>query len=1042
MAEWQQQLLRRLRIIHIGVLLYATYKIAQLKAKWLFRKHHTTPRSNEDEDAFWESLHEKNAKRVYETIITLQGLWIKAGQYLSTRSEILPSGYISYFRLLQDAIPSRGIDVTKNTICQDFNLPSVDYLFEVFDDIPLATASIAQVHRAKLRKDWKVRLSTKFKAESGADSLTEESEEDLWVVIKVQHLNVRKVVLRDINDLTLLIRIIGWAEPNWDFSPIINEWSREVPNELDFRTESKNTIIIRDALAQFSSKIPKSSPLHTNVSFADPVEKLVSERVLVMKYIDGFKLNSIEVLKANNVDIDEIVRQIIKSYAFQIYVLGFWNSDPHPGNFLVAKDKTGKYVPVLLDFGLTKRATQKEVIALSRVLLAGKNMDFTSLLSGFQQLGFNIPVNNPQSAMDVVQFLFRQSKDVRTTRQELEDRAEQKRVNKNHEREGNTEKKQKIRNLKDAFPGILVFFGRVIQLLRGLSLSLESEQKYLDLMAPFAQYFLENGVTEDQRLGDLIRLETTPPLSNTDFAIRKLVRDLIDEGEVTGVQVFAMQRGKVIVDVCGGVQGVFDPTPVKKDTLFPVFSCTKPIASLVVHKLVQNGILNYWDPVYLHWPEFVSEAEKWTASVSTDGDEDIASFGQKLLEWKKNITVAHLLSHRSGLHGVGAELFAFEPWSISNFEQMCQEMEMAVPEFDPNGTQQETQMYHILSFGWLIGGLVEKVTGKKFSDVLKTEIFDPLGIQNEAFIGIPAGVESRLAEVQCDLEEIKSLLKPSVANQAKYMRVETPPPRSYSPIDEGSESEPSTLIEFKKDATVRRLRSIRSFHSAISSYTPRPASTASLGNWEEQQLGLQKRSQTLESNTGKSFLDSVNPFATNPSFFNHLKIRRSVIPAANGHFSAHAIVSMFDHLICCTLPNESFKSYLFTSDTVHQMRDGSPPIKIGGRFENDNSNDLTSGWGLGFKRFNAVDLNDLSSNSMTSPTIFGHGGMGGSLVLSDLKTGVSVAVIVNKLRMAEPRATIRIIEMIMKLSAGIAVKEWREGADGIGREEVSFVKSA
>ncbi|KAJ3126246.1 hypothetical protein HK098_007718 [Nowakowskiella sp. JEL0407] len=1005
-SHFLSMLSRRFFILHTGIRLYLSYKIAQWIAKVKFKPPKNGNVEEErkelyendgdrgvsvdagvlkDEDKFWEDLHEKNAL--------------------------------------------------------------IAQVFEEFDDIPLAVASIVQVHKAKLRRDWK----KKFGREADEDI----DKDDLW------HEYIGDLVMRDIQDLTTLVKFVGWAEPDWDFTPIVTEWTREVPKELDFRIESSNTTTIRDSLYEFSASQPEYSPLHTKVKFADPINALTTERILTMNYINGIKLSP-ETLTANNVNTDDMIREIIKSYAYQIYVLGFWNSDPHPGNFLIEKNDLGQFIPVLLDFGLTKRAERGEIVALSRILLAAKNMDFSGLLSGFQQLGLNVPSDDPQDVMDMVQFLFRRTSDLETTKREVEERfkewAAKREENKKKEAEENIKKDKKLRKVKDAFPSVLIFFGRVMQLLRGLSLSMESQQNYLEIMTPFAQYFLEHGLSSDQRYGNL---HANPASSPEEESIRTLVHDLIDEREILGIQVVAMQNGKTVVDIAAGVQGQFDPTFITHDTLFPVFSCTKPVAASVLHVLVQRGKLKYSDPVYLHWPDFVYKMSERVNNSAT-----YQEIAEEIIQWKKNITVGHILSHRSGLHAVGTQLFSSDPWKITNFQEMCAEMELAIPEFDPNGTQEETQVYHMLSFGWLVGGLVEKVTGQSFSEVVTTELFKSLKIENEAYIGIPAGVDGRLAEVYCDFDEIKAAL----SKFAKRPATVTPTPQPASP----THLHPKRKFSFSTDTSERVAIRIdtsvavsssqankkvslidlqrKYSHLAQNSRPPSPMSVGTtprnskamtfeselqnaVGEWEiiekeiwttaaEDDESISNMKPKRTKSIISPILENVNPFATNPSFFNNLRVRRAVIPAANGHFSARALCKIIDHITMCQ-SNNSPNNNIFTPETVNLMRNGAPA---------PGSDDIEKGWGFGFKRFT------LMPSKITEPTytVYGHGGMGGSVVLSDLKTGVSLVVVINKLKMMEPTATIKLVEKIFSVFAEGKVKEWSEGAD-IGREEVTLV---
>jgi aarF domain-containing kinase len=148
--------------------------------------------------------HFRTAKKLYKAIVGLQGLWIKAGQYMSTRGDVFPLAFVRHFQSLQDSVPAKPLDVTKATICSELNVTNLDEIFVSFDETPLATASIAQVHKARLR------------AKAG-------EWEETDVVVKVQHANIKRKVLQDLTDLALLVRWIGWFEPAYDFTPIVQE---------------------------------------------------------------------------------------------------------------------------------------------------------------------------------------------------------------------------------------------------------------------------------------------------------------------------------------------------------------------------------------------------------------------------------------------------------------------------------------------------------------------------------------------------------------------------------------------------------------------------------------------------------------------------------------------------------------------------------------------------------------------------------------------------------------------------------------------------
>lgn len=145
----------------------------------------------------------------------MEGLWVKLGQYLSTRADVLPEPYIQLLKQLQDSLPPRPVNEVRNTIEEEFGKP-VEELFSEFVEVPLATASIAQVHRATLRNGQEV-------------------------VVKVQHEGIKHVILEDLKNAKSIVEWIAWAEPVYNFNPMIDEWCREAPKELDFNIEADNT---------------------------------------------------------------------------------------------------------------------------------------------------------------------------------------------------------------------------------------------------------------------------------------------------------------------------------------------------------------------------------------------------------------------------------------------------------------------------------------------------------------------------------------------------------------------------------------------------------------------------------------------------------------------------------------------------------------------------------------------------------------------------------------------------------------------------------
>jgi CubicO group peptidase (beta-lactamase class C family) len=203
----------------------------------------------------------------------------------------------------------------------------------------------------------------------------------------------------------------------------------------------------------------------------------------------------------------------------------------------------------------------------------------------------------------------------------------------------------------------------------------------------------------------------------TEHALAERVRELLDrqiaEALQVGVQVAAYRHGEPILDVCAGVMGADDPRPVQGDTLFNCFSTTKGVAALAVHMLADRGLLEYDEPVAKYWPAFAAHG-------------------------KERVTVAQAMSHQAGLHAVPLPLTAD---FITDWDAGLGWIANGTPAWEP-GT---ATGYHALTYAWVAGGIVQGASGRHIKDVIAQDIAAPLGMSDEMYVGIPDGVERRLA---------------------------------------------------------------------------------------------------------------------------------------------------------------------------------------------------------------------------------------------------------------------------------------------------------
>ncbi|GAB4854107.1 hypothetical protein Ancab_022690 [Ancistrocladus abbreviatus] len=688
---WGNIYKRRMKVFGMALLIYLDYKALQQRDKWISSKSKKA--------ALWQKAHERNAKRVLDLMLELEGLWVKLGQYLSTRADVLPGAYINLLKQLQDSLPPRLLQEVCCTIEKELG-KSMEELFLDFVKAPLATASIAQVHRATLKNGQEV-------------------------VVKVQHDGVKRVILEDLKNAKSIIEWIAWAEPQYDFNPMIDEWCREAPKELDFNIEAENTRRVSRNLGCNDKNKDNTHANHVDVLIPEVIQS--AEKVILLEYMDGVRLNDIESLEALGVNKQKLVEEITRAFAHQIYVDGFFNGDPHPGNFLVSKEPP--FRPILLDFGLTKALPNSTKQALAKMLLASAEGDHVALLSAFSEMGLKLRMDIPEQAMEVTTIFFRTTTSASESLETMKNFHERRAKNMKAIQEKMNLKQKEVKrfNPVDAFPGDIVIFSRVLNLLRGLSSTMNVRIVYLDIMRPFAESVLAGSICK----GPAVNAEwmhETPVHSDVEAKLRKLLIGLGHADKILGIQVCAYKDGEVIIDTAAGVLGKYDPRPVQPDSLFPVFSVSKGITAGMVHWLVDNGKLKFEENVANIWPEFASNS-------------------------KDLIKVHHVLNHTSGLHNAAANLMKENPLLVTDWNDCLHHMAMSVPETEPG----HQQLYHYLSFGWLCGGIIERASGRKFQEILEEAFIRPLNIQGELYIGIPPGVEARLATLTLDTDDLNKL---------------------------------------------------------------------------------------------------------------------------------------------------------------------------------------------------------------------------------------------------------------------------------------------
>ena len=290
--------------------------------------------------------HYKGAVKLAKLFHDNGAIWVKFGQFLSSRTDILPLQYISELEKLQD-------DAKPATF------PSIDIVlseewgrdwrrrFARFDEVPVAAASVAQVHRAVLH--------------SGES-----------VAVKVQLPHARRLFKQDSTVFKALATVGAPMITHFDLKQVIDQIVEMTLRELDFMQEEAN-------LKKFESQ-PHSPLIHVPHLYQD----MSSDRVLVTEWIDGIKLT--EYLNRNPAKAELLLRELLSSYVQQITAFGVYHADPHPGNFLVMAD--GRVA--VLDYGAIGELTPEETrnYALLLQVLFGKIQSDIPLGELFRKAGF------------------------------------------------------------------------------------------------------------------------------------------------------------------------------------------------------------------------------------------------------------------------------------------------------------------------------------------------------------------------------------------------------------------------------------------------------------------------------------------------------------------------------------------------------------------------------------------------------------------------------------------------------------------------------
>jgi ubiquinone biosynthesis protein len=301
--------------------------------------------------------------RLRATLEEAGGMFVKLGQVLSTRSDLLPRDVVAELADLQNNVQAAPHASVRALVEHEIDRP-FDSVFSDFNWEPIAAASIAQVHAATLMDGRNV-------------------------VVKVQRPGIEELVEHDLDALRRLVETIErrarWAR-SYHLPELVSEFADRLHDELDFRIEAANMAEIAQTIDGVNLHVPVVHP------------ELVTRRLLTMEKLDGTSIGDAKALTRREVDVSALADMLLASYLQQVLVDGVYHADPHPGNILYLEDgRLG-----LIDFGAVGRldATQQE--ALTAMLLAMSQRDPEALLAASLDavvVPANVDLNRLQHAL-------------------------------------------------------------------------------------------------------------------------------------------------------------------------------------------------------------------------------------------------------------------------------------------------------------------------------------------------------------------------------------------------------------------------------------------------------------------------------------------------------------------------------------------------------------------------------------------------------------------------------------------------------------------
>ncbi len=395
-----------------------------------------------------EARFRRIARRFRELAAELGGVWIKVGQFLSARVDVLPESVTQELADLQDEVDPEPLEAMLSVAQAEFEGALSDH-FPWFDPAPLASASLGQVHRARLS--------------SGEH-----------VVVKVQRPGIQDLIRVDLAALRTVISWLKRYRPisrRADLDALFEEFRSTLWQEVDYLAEADNA---RRFAAMFAAdaeiRIPEVHGAHS------------TRRVLTLEDVYFIKITDYDAIEAAGVGRQEVAVRLLETYLRQIFIEGFFHADPHPGNLFVQPLEEGRWRLVFVDFGMVGQLTDRNWDGLRQLVIALGTQDAGRLIQAYQSLDMLLPgadiarIREAEGAF-LGRFWGKSMRELREIHpQEMRDLAR--------------EYRDVLYEMPFQLPSNLIFLGRCVAILSGMCTGLDPDFNLFAHLVPFAERLL------------------------------------------------------------------------------------------------------------------------------------------------------------------------------------------------------------------------------------------------------------------------------------------------------------------------------------------------------------------------------------------------------------------------------------------------------------------------------------------------------------------------------------------------------------------------